>query len=101
MSQFLDCFSEEEILKILTTSVKSMSDNTELLIMETFTDRQKFDNAKFILEATSLYFTVLANGNSKMYSAEVFLKLIDKAGLILKEDLSIGEYHTILVCKKK
>lgn len=101
MSQFLDCFSDEEILKILKTCVNSMDDKTELLIMETFTDRQKFDNAKFILEATSLYFTVLANGNSKMYPANIFLKLIDKAGLILKEDIAVGEYHTILVCKKK
>lgn len=101
MCQFLDCFSEDEILKILTTCVKSMTDETELLIMETFTDRQRFDNAKFILEATSIYFTVMANGNSKMYPAEVFLKLIDKAGLVLKEDISVGEYHTILSCKKK
>lgn len=100
MSQFLDCFSEEEILKILTTAVQSMDENTELLIMETFTDRQKFDNAKFILEATSLYFTVLANGNSKMYPAKVFKKLIEKAGLVIKEDLAVGEYHTIFVCKK-
>lgn len=101
MSQFLDCFSEDEILKILKTCVNSMDDKTELLIMETFTDRQKFDNAKFILEATSLYFTVLANGNSKMYPAHVFLKLIDEAGLKLKEDIAVGEYHTILVCEKK
>ncbi len=101
MSQFLDCFSEEEILTILKTCVKGLNDDGELLIMETFTDRQKFDNAKFILEATSLYFTVLANGNSKMYPAEVFLKLIDQAGLVLKEDIAVGEYHTILVCKKK
>ncbi len=101
MSQFLDCFSEEEILKILTTTAKSMDSKAALLIMETFTDRQRFDNAKFILEATSLYFTVLANGNSKMYPAKVFKKLIDKAGLTLKEDISVGEYHTILVCKKK
>lgn len=101
MSQFLDCFSEDEILKILSTCVKSMGENTELLIMETFTDRQKFDNAKFILEATSLYFTVMANGNSKMYPAKVFLRLIDEAGLKLKEDIKMGEYHTILVCEKK
>ncbi|WP_178987437.1 methyltransferase [Winogradskyella schleiferi] len=101
MCQFLDCFSEDEILKILTTCVKSMTDETELLIMETFTDRQRFDNAKFILEATSLYFTVMANGNSKMYPAEVLLRLIDEAGLVLKEDIGVGEYHTILVCKKK
>jgi len=100
MSQFLDCFSEEEILKILTTAVQSMDDDAELMIMETFTDRQKFDNAKFILEATSLYFTVLANGNSKMYPAEVFKQLIDKAGLLIKEDIAVGEYHTIFVCKK-
>jgi len=100
MSQFLDCFSEEEILKILTTAVQSMDDDAELMIMETFTDRQKFDNAKFILEATSLYFTVLANGNSKMYPAEVFKQLIVKAGLVLKEDIAVGEYHTIFVCKK-
>ncbi len=101
MSQFLDCFSEEEITTILKTAAKSMDNNTELLIMETFTDRQRFDNAKFILEATSLYFTVLANGNSKMYPATVFMKLIDKAGLTVKEDIKMGEYHTILVCKKK
>ncbi|MCF6297181.1 MAG: SAM-dependent methyltransferase [Flavobacteriaceae bacterium] len=101
MSQFLDCFSEKEILKILITSVQSMDNETELLIMETFTDRQKFDNAKFILEATSLYFAVLANGNSKMYPAKVFEKLIAKAGLVIKEDIAVGEYHTIFVCKKK
>lgn len=101
MSQFLDCFSEEEILTILKTCVASIDENAEVLIMETFTDRQKFDNAKFILEATSLYFTVMANGNSKMYPAEVFIRLIDQAGLIIKEDIAVGEYHTILVCKKK
>jgi len=101
MCQFLDCFSEEEILKILTTCVATMDENTEMRITETFTDRQKFDNAKFILEATSLYFTVMANGNSKMYSSEVFMRLIDKAGLKVTEDISLGEYHTMLVCKKK
>ena len=101
MCQFLDCFSEDEIVKILSTCVESMDDTTELRITETFTDRQKFDNAKFILEATSLYFTVLANGNSKMYSSEVLMRLIDKAGLRVTDDINLGEYHTMLVCKKK
>lgn len=101
MCQFLDCFSEAEILKILKVCVSSMDENTELRITETFTDRQKFDNAKFILEATSLYFTVLANGNSKMYSATVFERLIDEAGLKISEDIAVGEYHTMFICKKK
>ena len=102
MSQFLDCFSKDEIVKILKVCANSMDENAELFIMETFTDRQKFDNAKFILEATSLYFTAMANGNSKMYKATVFYDLIDEAGLQLVEDINqIGENHTILICKKK
>ncbi|QNJ97785.1 methyltransferase [Constantimarinum furrinae] len=101
MSQFLDCFSEEEILKILRSCVASMDHNTELYITETFTDRQKFDNAKFVLEATSIYFTALANGNSKMYPSTVMIDLVEKAGLSLVEDVPLGEFHTILVCKKK
>ncbi|MEO9891964.1 methyltransferase [Aurantibacter sp.] len=101
MSQFLDCFSKDEILKILSTSVNAMNDETELIIIETYTDRQKFDNAKFILEATSLYFTALANGNSKMYKATELIELADQAGLSIKEDISLGEYHTMFICKKK
>jgi ubiquinone/menaquinone biosynthesis C-methylase UbiE len=102
MSQFLDCFSKDEIIKILSVCANSMDENSELFIMETFTDRQKFDNAKFILEATSLYFTTMANGNSKMYKASDFIDLIDQAGLKLEEDINqIGENHTILICKKK
>ncbi len=101
MSQFLDCFSEEEIIKILSVCVKSMDESTELIIVETFTDRQAFKASQFILEATSLYFTVLANGNSKMYASKIFYKLIDQAGLKVIEDNSLGDYHTMLVCKKK
>jgi hypothetical protein len=78
-----------------------MSESTEVIIIETFTDRQKYDNARFSLEATSLYFTALANGNSKMYPASVFKKLIEEAGLKLTEDSKLGDYHTLMVCKKK
>ena len=101
MSQFLDCFSEDDILTILKTCTAAMDADTELIIIETFTDRQKFDNARFSLEATSLYFTALANGKSKMYPASVFTTLIEKAGLLLNEDYQLGDYHTMLVCSKK
>jgi hypothetical protein len=101
MSQFLDCFSKKEILKILSTCVASMNYETELFVMETFTDRQKFKNAKFSLHATSLYFTVLANGNSKMYIADEIIELVEESGLFIQKEVEIGEYHTILVCKKK
>jgi len=100
MCQFLDCFSKEEILKVLKTCVGSMDDKSELIIVETFTDRQKFDNAKFILEATSIYFTALANGNSKMYKATEFKDIAQEAGLQIKEDIAVGEYHTMFVFNK-
>ena len=101
MSQFLDCFSKEEILKILKVTVDAMEAGTELIIIETFTDRQKFGSAKLTLEATSLYFTAMANGNSKMYNSEEFKALLNEAGLTLEADNKVGEFHTMLICKKK
>lgn len=101
LCQFLDCFSKDEILKVLKTCVDVMDDMAELIIVETFTDRQRFDNAKFILEATSLYFTALANGNSKMYKASEFIEIANEAGLKLNEDIALGEYHTMLTFSKK
>lgn len=101
MSQFLDCFSKEEILKILKTAVDAMHTDTELIIIETYTDRQQYGSAKLTLEATSLYFTALANGNSKMYGSVEFKQLIDAAGLKLEADKKVGDFHTMFVCKKK
>ena len=101
MCQFLDCFSKKEILKILSVAAKAMNAETELIIIETYTDRQKFDSAKLILEATSLYFTALANGNSKMYKSDEFKALINEAGLSVTADEQLGEYHTVLRCKKQ
>ncbi|QCX01477.1 SAM-dependent methyltransferase [Aggregatimonas sangjinii] len=100
MCQFLDCFSKEEIAKILSVAVMAMDAETDLIIIETFTDRQKFGSAKLVLEATSLYFTALANGNSKMYKSSEFETLISEAGLLITADRPLGEYHTVLRCKK-
>lgn len=100
LCQFLDCFSISEIEKILKTCAISMNDDSELIIIETYTDRQRFDSTKFILEATSLYFTALANGNSKMYKAEEVLTAAKSAGLNLKEDRALGEYHTMFTFNK-
>ncbi len=99
MSQFLDCFSEEEIIKILKAVKTAMSENTKVMIMETFVDRQKYPAAEFSLHNTSLYFTCIANGNSRMYPLSSFSKLIEKAGLVISETYDgVGVSHTILEC---
>ena len=102
MSQFLDCFGESEIVSILERCVEAIDDNGTIYIMETFWDRQEFKVGAFSLQMTSLYFTNIANGNSQMYDSEVFIKLIEKAGLKIVENIDhIGISHTVLVCKKK
>lgn len=102
MSQFLDCFGEEEIVSILTRASKIMDSTNRLYIMETLWDRQKYLPAAFALTQISLYFTALANGNSKMYNTDDMLRLINEAGLeveTIHDDLGMGG-HSILVCKK-
>lgn len=101
MSQFLDCFSEEQIVNLISNARDAMDDNAELFIMETLWDKQRFDASTYSLHATSLYFTCIANGNSRMYHSEDMKRLIEKAGLKLVEVFEdIGVSHTILRCKK-
>ena len=98
MSQFLDCFSENEIEGILTKIRKNIKPDAKVYVMETFIDNQKYDAAKFSLVATSLYFTAMANGNSKMYNSSTMKYVIEKAGFkcVGSHDLHTKNFHTIL-----
>ena len=102
MSQFLDCFSEEEVTSILTRAARSMSGESRLYIMETFWNRQKFDTAAYCLTQISLYFTAMANGNSKMYHSDDMERCIKAAGLeVEKIDDHLGMGHSIVQCRWK
>jgi len=103
MSQFLDCFSKEEIVGILKNAWQAAGKETRLYILEPFFDNQNFPAAHYSLVATSLYFTTMANGNSKMYRLEVMKSLVNEAGFDIVETYPlIGDsYHTILECRKK
>lgn len=100
MSQFLDCFSIDEIISILKRAVRVMTDQTRIYIMETLWDRQRFEPAAFCLTMTSLYFTALANGNSKMYNTEDLEHCIKSAGLEIEQIHDhLGQGHSIIVCR--
>jgi len=102
MSQFLDCFSENEIVSILKRCFDALDENGFVFILEPFWDKQRFEVAAFCLQQTSLYFTALANGNSQMYSAETFLACIERAGFeIVEQEDNIGLSQTLLKCRKK
>lgn len=100
MSQFLDCFSEEEIERIVTNAKQSLNPGGKLFIMETFWDRQRYETASYCLTMTSLYFTVIANGNSKMYHSQDMIDILEKVGykiVKIHDDLAYG--HSILECE--
>jgi hypothetical protein len=101
MSQFLDCFAEEEVVSIVKRAAESMEKDSRLFIMETLWDRQANDIAAYCLTQISLYFTVMANGNSKMYHSEDMIRCVEAGGLTVEriyDGLKSG--HSILVCRK-
>lgn len=101
MSQFLDCFSENEVVSILRRAAQTMSADTTLYILELFWDRQPNETAAFCLQQTSLYFACIANGNSQMYHSADLLRCLDESGLRVIDDRDeVGLYHTLLKCRK-
>ena len=102
MSQFLDCFSEEDIVTILKKVHDAMDETSILCIMEPFWDRQRFETSAFCIINTSPYFTSMANGCSKMYHSKDFIRLIEKAQLHVKNiSDDLGLCQSILTISKK
>jgi len=102
MSQFLDCFSQEEIAGLLKRAYDALDENGSLYILETYWDKQIHEASTYSLHATSLYFTAMANGNSQMYHSNDMVKLVEEAGLALdKVTENIGVSHTLFKCVKK
>jgi ubiquinone/menaquinone biosynthesis C-methylase UbiE len=100
MSQFLDCFSETQIISILKRCRKALSAGGSVYILEPFWNRQRFKASAFALQQTSLYFTAMANGNSQMYHSDNFIGYVKEAGFeVLDQKDLIGVSHTLLKCK--
>lgn len=101
MSQFLDCFSEEQVVTILQKIKSSAEKGTRIYILEPIIDNQEFDGASFAIAHISLYFTCMANGNSKMYTEKELTSMVEKAGIAIENKyLNIGAHsYTMLECK--
>lgn len=100
MSQFLDCFEKEEITSILRKVKNKLTENARLLILEPCVGAQPFETGDQCLSALSLYFTAIANGNSRFYTLEEFEECIRVAGLsIEKIEGPLGTGHTLIICR--
>ncbi len=102
MSQFLDCFSKEQIVKILTDLKNNIDTESGVFILEPFMDKQPFEAGEYSLVHISLYFTCMANGVSKMYEQSEMTDLVKQAGLTVSKIYDdIGPFgYTMLECKK-
>jgi SAM-dependent methyltransferase len=100
MSQFLDCFGEDDIVSILERARRALAPGGRIYIVDTYWDNQKHAAARFVLVMTSLYFTCLANGTSKMYHSEDMRRCVRGAGLkISREVEGLTLSHTLFVCE--
>ncbi|HEY0680835.1 MAG TPA: class I SAM-dependent methyltransferase [Steroidobacter sp.] len=100
MSQFLDCFGEDEIVSILERARRALSPQGRIYIVETYWDNQQHAAARYVLAMTSLYFACLANGNSKMYSSAAMRTCVQRAGLEIERELErFSASHTMFVCR--
>jgi hypothetical protein len=97
MSQFLSCFSEQAIASILRRAVAALAPQGQVLILDTFWDRQRYDIAAYCLINTSPYFTAMASGNSKIYESADYVRLCAAAGLqLITVRDGIGYGHSLL-----
>jgi ubiquinone/menaquinone biosynthesis C-methylase UbiE len=100
VSQFLDCFDEENIIKLLKRIKQSLGENSRLYIMEPLWDKQQFETSAYCIINTSPYFTAMANGYSKMFNFEDLESYIQKAGLEIEKEIhNIGICQSIIICK--
>jgi hypothetical protein len=97
MSQFLSCFSEAAIASIFERAAAALAPRGQVLVMDTFWDRQRYDIASYCLINTSPYFTAVASGNSKIYQSADYVRLAEQAGLkLLTARDGIGYCHSLL-----
>lgn len=97
MSQFLSCFSEPVMASILQRAARALKPGGQMLILDTFWDRQRYDIAAYCLINTSPYFTAMASGNSKIYEGSVYIRHAQAAGLLLQDVRDgIGYSHSLM-----
>jgi len=103
MSQFLDCFSLEQVTAILEKVSAAVDRDADVWVLEPLWDMQRFEASAFSLQAVSLYFACMANGNSKMYRYAELCAAIEQAGFELKaghHNLGTNSYSLLQFRKK-
>ena len=98
MSQFLVCFDEATVLRILCRARDALLLGGRMMILDTFWDRQKDPVSAFCLVQTSPYFSTIANGNSRIYRSDAIAALAKQAGLRVENLIDgLGISHSLMI----
>ena len=100
MSQLLDCFSPAMIRSILGQVYRAAGPDTAIYILEPLVDNQRFEASRFCLVGASLYFTAIANGNSRFYDKAAMEAWATGFEVVAKYELIGDSYHTLLHLRK-
>ena len=102
MSQFLVCFAEADVQRLLERAAAAMGPDSRLYILDTFWDRQDHEISAYCLQAISLYFTCLANGCSRMYKASDVAAMVEAAGMQIERLTgTLGICSSLMVCRRR
>ena len=96
-------FSPEEVTSILKRAAAAMTADSRLYILEVYWDRQQHETGAYCLTQISVYFTVMANGNSKMYYSQDMIDCVERAGLKVEaiyDHLGSGNSHTLFKIRR-
>lgn len=101
MSQLLSCFSEEEVVQVLTFAQRALGEGARLFVLDNLRDRQPREAGGICLRALSLYFTCVANGRSGIHDEATLVDGIARAGLtVLSREDDIGWGHSLFICQR-
>jgi ubiquinone/menaquinone biosynthesis C-methylase UbiE len=102
MSQFLVCFAEADVRRLLERAAAALGPDSRLYILDTFWDRQDHEISAYCLQASSLYFTCLANGCSRMYKASDIAAMVEAAGMAIERVTgTLGICSSLMICRRR
>jgi SAM-dependent methyltransferase len=101
MSQFLDCFPESDVVQLLRRGSAALTAGGRLYVNEPCWDRQPNEVGRYCLHAGSLYFSALANGQSRFYHSADLSRCLAAADLAVEADRPLGSAHTLFVCRPR
>jgi SAM-dependent methyltransferase len=100
LSQLIDCLAPAAAVSVLSAARRALAPGGRVFVLEPCLDLQAHPAGTFCLAQTSLYFTCVANGTSRMYDSETLTGFLRDAGLeVCARHDHLGVGHSLFVAR--